>query len=155
MKRRTRARRGGHTIVESAFVLLLAITLTLAIYDYARYFMLSELVNNAARFTRIHPLDLIAAGRLPATTEEYERWIEESGCWWLTLGQGEPEPGKWPGHVAVAVWESVLIDLTLPQANRPQADARCVAGRCGVISSRAGAQSASRIGGPGSRRPIG
>jgi hypothetical protein len=60
-------------------------------------------------------------GRLPADTEEYRRWIEESGCWWLTLGGGtDPEPGKWPGHVGVVAWESVLIDLTLPQATRQQ-----------------------------------
>lgn len=36
-------------MVETAFVLLIALTLTLAIYDFARYFMLSQLVNNAAR----------------------------------------------------------------------------------------------------------
>ncbi len=59
-------------------------------------------------------------GRLPADTEEYQRWIVESGCWWLTLGgASDPEPGKWPGHVGVVVWESVLIDLTLQQASRP------------------------------------
>jgi Flp pilus assembly protein TadG len=42
------ARRAA-TVVETAFVLLIAILLTLAIYDYSRYFMLSQLVNNAAR----------------------------------------------------------------------------------------------------------
>ena len=41
--------RRGATVVETAFVLLIALTLTLAIYDYGRYFMLSQLVNNAAR----------------------------------------------------------------------------------------------------------
>ena len=41
--------RRGVTIVETAFVLLIAMTLTFAIYDYGRYFMLSQLVNNAAR----------------------------------------------------------------------------------------------------------
>jgi Flp pilus assembly protein TadG len=41
--------RRGVTVVETAFVLLIAVTLTLAIYDYGRYFMLSQLVNNAAR----------------------------------------------------------------------------------------------------------
>ena len=35
--------------VETAFVLSIALALTLAIYDYGRYFMLSQLVNNAAR----------------------------------------------------------------------------------------------------------
>jgi hypothetical protein len=59
-------------------------------------------------------------GRLPQRTEEYQQWVEESGCWWLTLGLGEPAPGKWPGHVAVVVWERVLLDLTLPQATRHQ-----------------------------------
>jgi hypothetical protein len=59
-------------------------------------------------------------GRLPRDTEEYRRWIDESGCWWLTLGGGDPEPGTWPGHVAVAAWDRVLLDLTLPQASRPQ-----------------------------------
>jgi hypothetical protein len=60
-------------------------------------------------------------GRLPQTTEEYQRWVEESGCWWLTCGaNGEPEPGRWPGHVVVVAWKAVLIDLTLPQASRPQ-----------------------------------
>jgi len=51
MRLRSRANgdRRGATVVETAFVLLIAITLTLAIYDYARYFMLSQLVNNAAR----------------------------------------------------------------------------------------------------------
>jgi hypothetical protein len=59
-------------------------------------------------------------GRVPETDEEYQRWVEESGCWWLTLGIGDPEPGKWPGHVTVVAWDRVLIDLTLPQASRPQ-----------------------------------
>ncbi len=42
------ARRGA-TVVETAFVLLITVILTFAIYDYSRYFMLSQLVNNAAR----------------------------------------------------------------------------------------------------------
>jgi Flp pilus assembly protein TadG len=42
-------RRPGATLVETAMVLIVALTLTLAIYEYCRYFMLSELVNNAAR----------------------------------------------------------------------------------------------------------
>src|SRR5208283_5155435 len=41
--------RRGVAAVETAFVLSIALTLTLAIYDYGRYFMLSQLVNNAAR----------------------------------------------------------------------------------------------------------
>jgi Flp pilus assembly protein TadG len=41
--------RPGATIVESAVVLLIAMTLTFAIFDYGRYYLLSQLVNNAAR----------------------------------------------------------------------------------------------------------
>jgi Flp pilus assembly protein TadG len=41
--------RRGVAAVETAIVLLTAVILTLAIYDYGRYFMLSQLVNNAAR----------------------------------------------------------------------------------------------------------
>jgi Flp pilus assembly protein TadG len=41
--------RQGATVVETAFVLMIALILTLAIYDYGRYFMMSQLVNNAAR----------------------------------------------------------------------------------------------------------
>src|SRR5262249_29776146 len=62
----------------------------------------------------------LEGGRLPETTEEYQRWVAESGCWWLTLGMGEPRPGRWAGHVAVVAWDAVLLDLTLPQASRPQ-----------------------------------
>src|SRR5271166_4646311 len=41
--------RRAATLVETTFVLLIAVTLTLAIYDYGRYFMMRQLVNNAAR----------------------------------------------------------------------------------------------------------
>jgi Flp pilus assembly protein TadG len=41
--------RRGTTVVETAIALMAAVILTLAIYDYGRYFMLSQLVNNAAR----------------------------------------------------------------------------------------------------------
>jgi Flp pilus assembly protein TadG len=48
MKTKLSQRRGA-TVVETAVVLLIAVILTLAIYDYSRYFMMSQLVNNAAR----------------------------------------------------------------------------------------------------------
>ena len=51
MKLRTRgsADRRGVAAVETTIVLVIALILTFAIYDYSRYFMLSQLVNNAAR----------------------------------------------------------------------------------------------------------
>jgi hypothetical protein len=67
-------------------------------------------------------------GGLPETTEEYQRWVAECGAWWLTLGHAasEAEPGKWPGHVVVVAWESILVDLSLPQGSRPQRGIRLV-----------------------------
>src|SRR5579862_2091711 len=41
--------RRGHTIVESAFVLLICLMGTFAIYEYSRYFMMAQMVNNATR----------------------------------------------------------------------------------------------------------
>ncbi len=41
--------RRAAAMVETALVLSVALTMTLAIYEYCRYFLLSELVNNAAR----------------------------------------------------------------------------------------------------------
>ena len=41
--------RRGATVVESAFVLSLTFIFCFAIYDYGRYFMLSQMVNNACR----------------------------------------------------------------------------------------------------------
>jgi Flp pilus assembly protein TadG len=41
--------RPGATAVETAVVLLIAMTFTFAIFDYGRYYLLSQLVNNAAR----------------------------------------------------------------------------------------------------------
>jgi Flp pilus assembly protein TadG len=41
--------RRGVALVETALVLVAAFIVTFAIYDYGRYFMLSQLVNNAAR----------------------------------------------------------------------------------------------------------
>jgi Flp pilus assembly protein TadG len=49
LKTHHRADRRGATVVEMTFVLMVALILTMAIYDYSRYFMLSQLVNNAAR----------------------------------------------------------------------------------------------------------
>jgi hypothetical protein len=87
------------------------------LHDKVRPLSVSVDVLNAAMVARAEA----EGGRLPVDTEEYQRWIEESGCWWLTLGGGgDPKPGKWSGHVGVVAWEKVLIDLTLLQASRPQ-----------------------------------
>jgi len=42
-------RRRGATVVETALVLSVTFIVIFAIYDYCRYFMLAQLVNNAAR----------------------------------------------------------------------------------------------------------
>ncbi len=54
------------------------------------------------------------------TLEEAERdWIP-NGCYALAVGAGDPEPGKWAGHLVANLADQVLIDLTLDQADRPQ-----------------------------------
>ncbi len=79
------------------------------------------------------PLSVIATVFNPAMTERIERegmpTLEEAerdwfpnGCYSLAVGFGDPEPGKWPGHLVVNLADQVLIDLTLDQADRPQHD---------------------------------
>jgi hypothetical protein len=100
---------------------ILAARVLVDVFDrlHAKVRPLSVVVDvfNPAMLTRAEA----EGGRLPADTQEYQRWVEESGCWWLTMGGGgDSKPGRWSGHVAVVAWESVLIDLTLAQASRPQ-----------------------------------
>jgi hypothetical protein len=54
------------------------------------------------------------------TLEEAERDWFPKGCYSLAVGAGDPQPGKWPGHLVSVLGRQVLIDLTLDQANRPQ-----------------------------------
>jgi len=51
MKVRTRgfSDRRGAVVVETALALSIVLALVLAVFDYGRYFMLSQLLNNAAR----------------------------------------------------------------------------------------------------------
>ena len=56
------------------------------------------------------------------TLEEAERDWFPNGCYSLVVGVGDPQPGKWPGHLVVNLADQVLIDLTLDQADRPQHD---------------------------------
>jgi hypothetical protein len=54
------------------------------------------------------------------TLKEAERDWFPHGCYSLAVGSGDPEPGKWPGHLVANLADRVLIDLTLDQADRPQ-----------------------------------
>ncbi len=36
------------------------------------------------------------------------------------MGIGDPQPGKWPGHLVATLGGKVLINLTLDQADRPE-----------------------------------
>ena len=77
------------------------------------------------------PLSVIATVFNPAMSERIERegmpTLEEAerdwfpyGCYSLAVGVGDPEAGKWPGHLVANLADRVLIDLTLDQADRPQ-----------------------------------
>jgi hypothetical protein len=79
------------------------------------------------------PLSVIVTVFNPAMSERIERegmpTLEEAerdwfphGCYSLAVGVGDPQPGKWPGHLVASLAGKVLIDLTLDQADRPQHD---------------------------------
>jgi hypothetical protein len=98
------------------------IAATRALIDVLDYFRLTA-----------RPLSVIATVFNPAMSERIERegmpTLEEAerdwfprGCYSLAVGIGDPEPGKWPGHLVATLGGKVLIDLTLDQANRPQYD---------------------------------
>jgi hypothetical protein len=61
----------------------------------------------------------IAQEGMPSLEEAERDWLPR-GCYSLAVGVGDPEPGKWPGHLVTVLGGQVLIDLTLDQANRPQ-----------------------------------
>jgi len=77
------------------------------------------------------PLSVLATVFNPAMSRRIERegmpTLEEAegdwflkGCHSLAVGLGDPEPGKWPGHLVANLADKLLIDLTLDQADRPQ-----------------------------------
>jgi hypothetical protein len=54
------------------------------------------------------------------TPEDAERDWFQSGCHSIGIGLGDDDqPGRWAGHLVANLADRVLIDLTLPQANRP------------------------------------
>jgi hypothetical protein len=61
----------------------------------------------------------IAQEGMPTLEEAGRNWFPK-GCYSLAVGAGDPDPGKWPGHLVAVLGGRVLIDLTLDQANRPQ-----------------------------------
>lgn len=73
----------------------------------------------------------------PPTSDQVNAWMDAhdlTKCWTLLLGASDDEAarldprlqqpaderGKWAGHLAVLIEGRVLLDLTLPQANRPK-----------------------------------
>jgi hypothetical protein len=61
-------------------------------------------------------MELLKEGKhpLPQTVEE----MDKIGGWSVGVGYGDPNPGCWPGHLAVRVGNT-LIDITIDTASRP------------------------------------
>lgn len=57
-------------------------------------------------------------GRFPETEQEAAEWAAQGGKQ-VVLGEGDPQAGKWPGHLVALVEGRILVDVTLYQGNRP------------------------------------
>lgn len=57
-------------------------------------------------------------GHFPQSEAESDEWAA-LGAKQVVLGEGDPQPGKWPGHLVALVENRLLLDVTLHQANRP------------------------------------
>jgi hypothetical protein len=58
------------------------------------------------------------SGRVP-TPEEQQSWAD-AGAWFVEIGARDvARPGGWPGHLVVVLADRTLLDVTLPQCNRP------------------------------------
>lgn len=71
-----------------------------------------------------------ALGRFPQSEEEAQDWVR-AGCWSVGIGLGYPDErgapfGKNPdkprynGHLVAIVERAFIVDISLPQANRPE-----------------------------------
>ncbi len=81
----------------------------------------------------IHNPALVAKARPPASAEEALRWRDhDNAAMGICGARGPHRPGRWPGHLVAIVDERFLIDLTLPQMNRPHKDINVPPIMCGV-----------------------
>lgn len=75
---------------------------------------------------RIYNAPMVARmvrGEVPSDVQEIDRWNREDGSWNVGIGGfGYDKPDHFDGHLVVIADERVLVDPTLPQANRPQYD---------------------------------
>jgi hypothetical protein len=68
----------------------------------------------------VHNPALAAKGRPPQSSEESRLWRERDGAVMARCGGGtSARQGNWPGHLVAIALERFLIDLSLPQMNRP------------------------------------
>jgi hypothetical protein len=92
---------------------------TATLLDVFRYFGINAKPCKAVA-TIFNP---VMAGRLESGEtypEDRREWFTDgSGCWAIGVGLGDPEPGKWCGHLVAITDDGYLCDLTIDQANRP------------------------------------
>lgn len=63
--------------------------------------------------------EIVVRDRFPQSKAEREEWFGPVGGHSLGIGYGADDPSGWPGHLVVLVENRWIVDLTLPQANRP------------------------------------
>ena len=66
-------------------------------------------------------VDLLGSGADPESPEGIAAGTE-SGAWAVHVGAGDPEPGKWAGHLVAIVERKWLVDASIDQASRPEHD---------------------------------
>lgn len=51
--------------------------------------------------------------------EDEKPLMDEIGGWVVGVGYGDPQPGKWPGHLVAVAAGRYLLDVSITQASRP------------------------------------
>lgn len=91
----------------------------------------------------VHNPPLVAKGRPPASAQEAQQWRQRDNAAAVTCGaRSGGRPGRWPGHLVAIALERCLIDLSLPQVNRPDKAIELTPLLCSVSDSFLSAQEA-------------
>lgn len=93
------------------------------LFDVCGHYGLGRKVLKVAVVIYNEPMsERLRRGERPKDVETVKRWGKEDGSWNVGIGaDGTPDrPDHFNGHLVVLVDDKLLVDPTLPQANRPE-----------------------------------